>query len=125
MESEYCPSYQGLEVVLQDSKIRLLSEKEFLDQPGIEAENAPKELREHRQAPKVDLSKVASKLESPGKFESFIKGASHISQNEIVEHTNNTTINKSFTVEGGLEDSIEVSSDSSIGKALEKSKNEE
>ena len=85
MESQYCPSYQGLEVVHQDSKIRLLSEKEFLDQSRIETENAPKELREHWQAPKVDLNKVASKLESPGKFESCIKGASHISQNDSIE----------------------------------------
>jgi len=64
-------------------------------------------------------------LSSQNSFESFIKGASHISQNEIVEHTNNTTINKRFNVEGGLEDSTEVSSDSSIAKALEKSKDEE
>ena len=79
----------------------------------------------HCQSPKVDLSKVASKLESPGKFGSFIKRASHISQNEIVEHTNITTINKSFAVKGDSEDSTEVSSDSSIGEALEKSKDEE
>ena len=58
-------------------------------------------------------------------FESFIKGASHVSQNEIVEHTNITTINKSFAVKGDSEDSTEVSSDSSIGEALEKSKDEE
>jgi len=68
-------------VVFQDSKIRLLSEKECLDQSEMEAENAPKELREHRQAPKIELSKVASKVESHGKFESFIIGASHIIQN--------------------------------------------
>ena len=113
------------EVAHQDSKIRLLSDKVLLDQSRIETENALKELREHCQSPKVDLSKVASKLESPGKFESFIKGASHISQNEIVEHTINNTTNKSFTVEGGLEDSIEVSSNSSIEKALEESADEE
>ena len=35
------------DLVHQDSKIRLFSEKEFLDQPRIETENALKELREH------------------------------------------------------------------------------
>ena len=51
-------------------------------------------------------------------FESIFRKHSHISQNEAVEHTDDTTSNKSFTVEGGLEDSTEVSSDSSIGEAL-------
>ena len=60
------------EVVHQDSKIRLLSAKEILDQSRIDTKNAPLELREHWQSPKVDMSKVASKLESPGMFESFI-----------------------------------------------------
>ena len=46
-------------------------------------------------------------------FVEGIKGASHISQNEIAELACNTTINKSFIVEGGLEDSTEVNSDSS------------
>ena len=50
------------EVVHQDSKIRLLSEKEFLDQSRTETENAPKELREHCQSPKVDLSKAVSEV---------------------------------------------------------------
>ena len=58
-------------------------------------------------------------------FESFIKRASNFSQNEIVEHTNITTINKSFPVKGDSKDSTEVSSDSIIGEALEKSKDEE
>ena len=57
------------EVVHQDSKIRLFSEKELLDQSRVETENALKELREHCQSPKVDLSKVALKLEFPGKVE--------------------------------------------------------
>ena len=56
------------DVVHQDSKIQLLSEKEFLDQSRIETENALKELREHYQSPKVDLSKIVSKLESTGEF---------------------------------------------------------
>ena len=50
------------EVVHQDSKIRLLSDKVFLNQSRIETENALKELREHCQSPKVDLSKVASEV---------------------------------------------------------------
>jgi len=53
------------EVVQQDYQIRLLLEKKFLDQSRIETENAPKELGEHCQSPKVDLSKVAPKLEFP------------------------------------------------------------
>lgn len=66
-----------------------------------------------------NLSKVASKLESPDKFESFVRGASHVNQNEIVEHTNNTTINQSFTPEGGLEDSTEEEgSDSNVDGLL-------
>ena len=40
-------------------------DKVFLDQSRIETENAPKELREHCQSPKVDLRKVASELETP------------------------------------------------------------
>ena len=57
-----------IEVVHQDSKIQLLSEKEFLDQSRIETENALKELREHCQSPKVYFCKIASKLEFTGKF---------------------------------------------------------
>ena len=89
-------------------------EKEYLDQSRGETENALRELRDHCQSPECDLSKVALKLESPDKFESFSKGASHVNQNEIVEHTNKTTINQSFTPEGGIEDSIEEGSESIV-----------
>merc|ERR1719220_2581261 len=41
-------------------EIRLLSEREYLDQSRAETENALKELRDHCQSPD-DLSKVASK----------------------------------------------------------------
>ena len=51
-------------------------DKVFLDQSRIETENAPKELREHCQSPKVALSKVASELVAPGKFESLMEDSS-------------------------------------------------
>ena len=106
----------SIQLTLQITKP--LSEKEYLDQSRVETENALKKLRDHCQSPD-DLSKVASKLESPDKFESFVRGASHVNQNEIVEHTNNTTINQSFTPEGGLEDSTEEEgSDSNVDGLL-------
>lgn len=72
---------------IRKPKHKLLTEQEFLDQSRETTDRALKELREYCKSPKCDPWKVTSRLTSPTRFAEFVAGGPHLTQDEILDYS--------------------------------------
>ncbi|XP_049827271.1 nuclear envelope integral membrane protein 1a isoform X2 [Schistocerca gregaria] len=67
-------------------KLKLLSEEEYYEQGVRETKKALEELRGYCSSPECDTWKTVLKLKNPVRFAEFMKGDSHLSDDEMVQY---------------------------------------
>ena len=65
---------------------KLLSEQEYLEQSALATRLALEELRQHCRSPNCDAWRTVSRLQTPTRFAEFVEGASHLSDDEVLEY---------------------------------------
>ncbi|MBN3288927.1 NEMP2 protein, partial [Polyodon spathula] len=87
-----CRIIRGIFQILKSSfkakelEIRLLSEEEYIKQGDTETRASLQELRENCLRPEFPAWEVVSRLRSPKRLAEFIRGGSHVTDEEILEH---------------------------------------
>ncbi|MGH0116194.1 UNVERIFIED_CONTAM: hypothetical protein FKN15_000121 [Acipenser sinensis] len=70
----------------KELEIRLLSEEEYREQGDTETRASLQELRENCLRPGFPAWEAVSRLHSPKRLAEFIRGGSHVTDEEILEH---------------------------------------
>ena len=65
---------------------KLLTEQEYLEQSSVATRRALQELREYCRSPECDAWRTVSRLRTPTRFADFVEGASHLSDDEVLEY---------------------------------------
>ncbi|KAF0305108.1 Nuclear envelope integral membrane protein 1 [Amphibalanus amphitrite] len=65
---------------------KLLSEQEYLEQSAVATRQALQELRQYCRSPECDAWRTVSRLRTPTRFADFVEGASHLSDEEVLEY---------------------------------------
>ncbi|XP_058888153.1 nuclear envelope integral membrane protein 2 isoform X1 [Acipenser ruthenus] len=87
-----CRIIRGIFQILKKSfkakelEIRLLSEEEYRKQGDTETRASLQELRENCLSPEFPAWEAVSRLRSPKRLAEFIRGGSHVTDEEILEH---------------------------------------